>query len=224
MKLAKDTLDRSDSSLLKAGQIIGKAVDYLLSRLSVSLDPMAFSPETMTLADREAKAGELYEFGQECLVTGRIATAIPMLLKAHELIPYNPEYRLAHLYGLCNSPQHFSELAGLEKEIPESLSQDPRCREIRAAIHYFRKDKEKARACLQEQIDQGLRFRSFAGNLMAGVLLFDNSKERASIYFQWAIALVPDNLEAHRCLLLCHENLGQKAEAETERKIIEFLQ
>ncbi|PKK89066.1 MAG: hypothetical protein CVV64_16090 [Candidatus Wallbacteria bacterium HGW-Wallbacteria-1] len=215
--------DDNITGAVKFGQIMGKAVDYILSRLTFGVDPMDFEPCEMDVQEKEKKAEELVELGRDFLKKGKISTAIPFLIAAHKLVPNDHEIRLTCVYGLCNSPQHFRLLASMDSSFPESFRNDPRLAEVKAATHYLEKDKEGARRYLQSQIQNFTRFRSFAGNLMAGILLFDLNREKAAVYFQWAISIVPDNLEAHICLQRCHESLGQLKEAETEKCIAAFL-
>lgn len=212
--------------LNQIGQVMGKAVDAMLSRMTFGRDPMDFDPAALTGKARADKATELAEAGRRFLDEGNLSTALTYLEGAFSLEPGNDWIALTYLLSLCNSPRDFGKLLGLRDrlEAMAKTSAPPQYAEIRAAMEYIGGSTPDARVTLGVLLDNRRVFETFAGNLLAGILLFEADPAGARDYFVRAAVIFPDDPSVHRCLVRCHRRLGELAEAATEERILRILE
>lgn len=208
------------------GQVMGKAVDAMLNRVTFGRDPMEFDESSLTPKARADKAMELADAGRRFLDDGNLTTALTYLERAYLLEPGNDWIALTYLLSLCNSPRDFGRLSGMRErlETMARTSAPPQYLEIRAAIEYLKGDTPAARSTLGELLRGRCWFETFAGNLLAGILLFETDPTSARDFFSRAAVIFPDDPSVHRCLVRCHRRLGEDNEAATEERILEILE
>lgn len=216
-----EKINESVGYLKKFDGLIEKVVSSMLKPYGE--DPLEFDEKSLNETEKRQKAIKLHKYGNDFLLTGNIKTAILYFQKCFEMFSSEQEYITSYLYALCNSPENHKLLLELSHLLPQ-IENNQQINEIKATIKYYSGDIESAYNIICGYIVNDLKFKSYSGNFIAGLVIKDAMPIKAKKYFQKAISLVGDSVEAHKSLFECHEKLEEFDEAEIEKNILKVIE